>query len=75
MGEIIYQGTSPYRVTPAQPSSARVGYRSVEMTVYASVPGKPVDAVQIQVPMPCEDARQLASQLLACAQEAEKRKH
>ena len=39
IGEITYQGDSPFRVTPARPSIARVSGLGVVMTVYAGVPG------------------------------------
>ncbi len=73
MGEITYQGEPPFRVIPTQISTVRAGYRSVEMTVYASVDGKPPDAFQIQVPMSISDARELAAQLIASANRAESR--
>ncbi len=63
MGEITYQGDSPFRVTPARPSIARVSALGVVMTVYAGVPGKGPTYVQIQIPMSPDEARQLAAEL------------
>ena len=73
MGQIIYQGVSPFRVMPARPSIARVSGRVVEMTVYASVDGKDQTDVQIQVPMTPDEARQLAAALSASAASADQR--
>lgn len=73
MGEITYQGDSPFRVIPARPSIARVSGRGVEMTVYAGVAGKGPTDVQIQVPMTFDEARQLAADLTAAAFDAQKR--
>jgi hypothetical protein len=72
MGKITYQGESPFRVISAQPTTARVRRDGVELTVYASVEGQSPDAVQIQVPMSIEDARQLARQLMASAHQAQR---
>ena len=71
MGEITYQGESPFRVMPAQAPTARVSGNAVEMTVYASVDGYGSSDTQIQVPMTVEFARQLAAQLTASAIAAE----
>jgi len=71
MGEIIYQGESPFRVMPAQASTVRASARGVEMTVYAFVEGKPPSAFQIQIPMMPDDARQLAKELTMRAREAD----
>lgn len=73
MGEITYRGESPFRVMPAQGSTARVSGLGVEMTVYASVHGKHPAAFQIQVPMTPEEAQQLAADLMASAKEAAKK--
>ena len=71
MGEITYQGESPFRVLQTQAASARFANRSVEMIVYASVAGSSPDAFQIQIPMSSQDARRLAAQLTASAAVAE----
>jgi len=73
MGEITYQGESPFRVPTAQAPTARVSGRGVEMTVYVSVPGKPPDAVQIQFPMTPDEAARLSADLAAPVIVAEKR--
>jgi hypothetical protein len=73
MGEITYQGGSPFRVIPAQGSTARVSGRSVEMTVYASVDRSGPADFQIQIPMSIDEARRLAGQLTAAAIDAERR--
>jgi len=73
MGEITYQGDSPYSVTPAQPSIARVSGRGVRMTVYASVERRGPAEFQIEVPMKPDEARQLAAQLTAAAIDVERR--
>ena len=72
MGEIIYQGPSPFRLIPAQPSSARTVRNAVVVTVYASVQGKPSHAFPVQIPMAIEDAKELGHQLIASAERAEK---
>ncbi len=58
MGEIIYQGPSPFRLIPAQPSSARAVRNVVVVTVYASVHGKPSHACPVQIPMAIGDMGQ-----------------
>ena len=73
MGEITYQGDSPFRVMPARPSTARVSGRAVEMTVYASVDRRGPTDFQIQVPMSIDEARQLAADLTAAAIDAQAR--
>lgn len=73
MGEITYQGESPFRVMSARGATARVSGRAVEMTVYAGVAGKGSTDVQIQVPMSIDEARQLAASLTASAISAELR--
>jgi hypothetical protein len=73
MGEITYQGESPFRVMPARGATARVSGRAVEMTVFASVVGKGPTAAQIQVPMTLDEARQLAAELTAAAIDAQSR--
>jgi hypothetical protein len=73
MGEISYQGDSPFRLIPAQATTASVSGHAVEMTVYVSVDRKPPSAFQIQIPMSSEDARSLAGQLTASAIAAESR--
>ena len=72
MGELTsHQSESPFRVMPAQQSTARVSGRGVEMTVFASVHGKPPGAFQIQVPMMPDEARKLANDLIDAATEAD----
>ena len=73
MGEITYQGESPFRVTSGRGATARVSGRAVEMTVYAGVAGKGPTDVQIQVPMSIDEARQLAAELTAAAIDAQSR--
>ena len=60
VGSITYEGESPFRVMPARGSTARVSGYGVEMTVYPVVEGKPSAALQIQVPMSPNEARQLS---------------
>ncbi len=72
MGEIIYQGPSPFRLIPAQPSSARAVRNVVVVTVYASVHGKPSHACPVQIPMAIDDAKELGRQMIASAEMAEK---
>jgi hypothetical protein len=69
VGEIIYQGESPFLVLPAQPTTVRVAGLGVEMTVYASAHGKPPHAVQIRIPMTPDEARRLSEQLGTCVDE------
>jgi hypothetical protein len=69
-----HQGESPFRVMPAQQSTARVSAGGVEMTIFASVHGKPPSAFQIQVPMAPDEARKLANDLVRAATEADSRK-
>jgi hypothetical protein len=63
MGEITYQGRAPFRLVPAQPTTARVVGEAVEMTVFGSVEGAHPAEFPIQVPMSFADARELAAQL------------
>jgi len=74
MGEISYQGDSPFRVMPARAGTARVSGLGVEMTVYAAVDGKGPTDVQIQIPMTPDEARQLAGQLQAAVISAGQRR-
>jgi hypothetical protein len=74
MGKLTYQGDSPFRVMPARPSTARASGRGVEMTVYAMAGKGPID-VQIHVPMTPDGARQLATELITSAIEAEGGSH
>jgi hypothetical protein len=73
MGDITYQGNSPFRVIAARGSTARVSDRGVEMTVYAAVDGKDPGDVQIQVPMTPAQASRLAAELIEAAAEARRR--
>lgn len=81
MGTLTYQGESPFRVTPLRPSTARVAGENVEMTVYVSGPYPrsgvvEIDAPlrQIEVPMSPDDARRLAAELRAKADETDRRR-
>jgi hypothetical protein len=74
MGEIIFEGESPFRLIPAQASTARVSGQGVEMTVYVSVEGKHSSDFQIQVPMTPDDARLLSALLTASAIAADLRR-
>jgi len=71
MGEIALEGEPPYRVIPAQSTTARVSKNAVEMTVYVSIHGASPSAFPIQIPMSVDDARALAGQLTASAIAAE----
>jgi hypothetical protein len=72
MGEITYQGASPFRINPARSATARAVGKTVELTVFASVVGGDPTAFQIHVPMSPDDAQQLAADLRAAAVFAEK---
>jgi hypothetical protein len=76
MGEITYQGESPFRLTTSQPASARAVRSSVELIVYGSVHLQPPDAFEIQIPISLDDAQHLSAELRKAilAAEAEKRK-
>lgn len=73
MGEITFEGDAPFRLIPAQATTARVLDNAVEMTVYWSAVGYPPSAFPIQIPMTSDDARALAGQLTASATAAEMR--
>jgi hypothetical protein len=71
---LILEGDTPFEVTPARGSTARVSGRGVKMTVYVSVAGKGPTDVQIQVPMTPGEARQLAADLTVSAATADARR-
>jgi hypothetical protein len=70
---IIFQGASPFVVPQARPATARVSGDGVEMTVYASVHGRPPTDYQILLRMKPDEARQLAGDLTAGAASADLR--
>jgi hypothetical protein len=72
MGGITYQGTSPFRLIPAQASTARAVRNAVEMTVYGSVEGQSPDAFPVQVPMSIDDAQELVDELIASMEKAKR---
>jgi hypothetical protein len=74
MGEVIFQGESPFVVLQAQPTIARVSASAVEMTVFASVEGKHPADYQILVRMTAQEARELVGDLTAAAISADQRK-
>lgn len=72
MGEISYQGESPFRVMTAQPTTARGSGRAVVMTVFASEHGRHPADIQIEIPMSPDEAQRLAADLQAAVAEANK---
>jgi hypothetical protein len=67
MGEIKFEGESPFVVPLARASTARKSGDGVEMTVYASAHGKPPSAFEILLRMTPDEAQQLARDLNAAA--------
>jgi hypothetical protein len=59
MGEITYQGDSPFRLIPAQPTTARAVGDAIELIVFGSVDGAHPADFPIQIPMSSADAREL----------------
>jgi hypothetical protein len=74
MGEITYQGESPFLVPAALGPRARVSGLGVRMTVYASVDGRGPTEFQIEVPLTPEEAQQLAGDLTAAVVEIGQRR-
>jgi len=74
MGEIIYQGPSPFRLIPAQPSSARA-VRNCRRSDCLRIRFKASlhTHVQFKIPMAIDDAKELGRQMIASAEMAEKR--
>jgi hypothetical protein len=67
MGEVLFEGDSPFLLMPSWTSTAQISGTAVKMTVYVSLEGCSPDVCQIKIPMSSNDALALAGQLTACA--------
>jgi hypothetical protein len=70
VGEIIYQGDSPFEVLPTQALTAHQSRDGVKMIVFASSPPQSPDAVQISIRLSPDQAQQLAADLTIAARKA-----
>ena len=73
MGEISYQGEPPFRLLLTQPIEARGDNDVVELTLFASVPGKGPGDVPVKLGLSTSVATQLISDIRRAIEEAQKR--
>ena len=74
MGEIIYQGEPPFHLPTTQIGSVRGDCGSVEMTVFASVPGKGPHDVPVRFGISVDEAQTLIVALTRAVREAQRRR-
>jgi hypothetical protein len=73
MGDITYQGEPPFHLPTAQPATVHGDSGTVEVTVFASVPGKGPSDVPVRLAMPVDEARRLVTDLRRAMIEAQER--
>jgi hypothetical protein len=73
MGEIKYQGEPPFHLPTAQAATVRGDYNFVEVTLFASVPGRAPGSVPVTLGLTTSEARQLISDIQRAIEEAQKR--
>jgi hypothetical protein len=73
MGEIKYQGEPPFHLPTTQPPAVRGYYNFVELTLFASVPGKAPGAVPVRLGLTTSEATQLIADIRRAIEEAQNR--
>jgi hypothetical protein len=74
MGEIRYQGKPPFHLPTAQAATARGDSLAVEVTLYASVPGRGPADVPVRLRLSTSEANQLISDIRRAIVEAQERR-